>query len=70
MIGIFSSRQTVEIYHPFYSSTGGLQQTINRALDKKSTRELCQGPITELYLFCSNHPGDNVVNQEESYACQ
>jgi hypothetical protein len=70
VIGIFSSRQTVEIYHPFYSSTGGLQQTINRALDKKSTRELCIGSKTGLYLFCSNHPGDNVVNEEESYACQ
>ena len=67
VIGIFSSRQTVEIYHPFYVSP---QQAYLRALDKKSTRELCQGPITGLYLFCSNHPGDNVVNQEESYACQ
>ena len=66
VIGIFSSRQTVEIYHPFYVS----QQAYLRALDKKSTRELCQGPITGLYLFCSNHPGDNVVNQEEDYACQ
>jgi hypothetical protein len=67
VIGVFSSRQTVEIYHPFYVSP---QQAFLRALDKKSTRELCQGPITGLYLFCSNHPGDNVVNQEESYACQ
>ena len=67
VIGIFSSRQTVQIYHPFYVSQ---QQAYLRALDKKSTRELCQGPITGLYLFCSNHPGDNVVNQEESYACQ
>ena len=67
VIGIFSSRQTVEIYHPFYVSQ---QQAYLRALDKKSTRELCQGSITGLYLFCSNHPGDNVVNQEESYACQ
>ena len=67
VIGIFSSRQTVEIYHPFYVSP---QQSFLRALDKKSTRELCEGPITGLYLFCSNHPGDNVVNQEESYACQ
>lgn len=67
VIGIFSSRQTVEIYHPFYVSP---QQSFLRALDKKSTRELCEGPITGLYLFCSNHPGDIVVNQEESYACQ
>ena len=67
VIGIFSSRQTVEIYHPFYVSP---QQAYLRALDKKSTRELCIGSKTGLYLFCSNHPGDNVVNQEESYACQ
>jgi hypothetical protein len=67
VIGIFSSRQTVEIYHPFYVSP---QQAYIRALDKKSTRELCTGSKTGFYLFCSNHPGDNVVNQEESYACQ
>ena len=67
VIGIFSSRQTVEIYHPFYVSP---QQAYLRALDKKSTRELCIGSKTGFYLFCSNHPGDNVVNQEESYACQ
>ena len=66
VIGIFSSRQTVEIYKPFYN----LVQQFIRALNTESTRELCQGPITGLYLFCSNHPGDNVVNQEESYACQ
>ena len=62
VIGIFSSRQTVEIYHPFYD----LAQQFIRALDKESTRELCQGPITGLYLFCSNHPFDNAL----SYACQ
>ena len=67
VIGIFSSRQTVKIFKPFYTSP---QQAYIRAIDKKSTRELCQGPITGTYLFCSNHPGDNVVNQEESYACQ
>lgn len=67
VVGIFSSRQTVKIYKPFYTSP---QQAYIRAIDKKSTRELCQGPITGTYLFCSNHPGDNVVGQEESYACQ
>ncbi|MEY3270361.1 MAG: hypothetical protein RIS89_460, partial [Bacteroidota bacterium] len=45
------------------------QQAYIRAIDKKSTRELCNGPITGFYLFCSNHPGDNVVGQEESFAC-
>jgi hypothetical protein len=62
VIGIFSSRQTVEIYKPFYV----LAQQFIRALNKESTRELCQGPITGLYLFCSNHPYDNAL----SYACQ
>ena len=67
VVGMFSSRQTLKIYKPFYTSP---QQAYIRAIDKKSTRELCQGPITGTYLFCSNHPGDNIVNQEESYACQ
>jgi len=67
VVGIFSSRQTLKVFKPFYTSP---QQAYIRAIDKKSTRELCQGPITGNYLFCSNHPGDNIVNQEESYACQ
>ncbi len=67
VVGIFSSRQTIKIFKPFYVSA---QQAFIRAIDKKSTRELCQGPITGTYLFCSNHPGDNVVNQEEAFACQ
>lgn len=66
VVGIFSSRQTVTYYKPFYTSP---QQAYIRAIDKKSTRELCIGPITGFLLFCSNHPGDNVVGQEESFAC-
>ncbi len=66
VVGIFSSRQTVTYYKPFYTSP---QQAYIRAIDKKSTRELCNGPITGFLLFCSNHPGDNVVGQEESFAC-
>ncbi|MEN9742577.1 MAG: hypothetical protein RLZZ65_382 [Bacteroidota bacterium] len=66
VVGIFSSRQTVSFYKPFYTSP---QQAYIRAIDKKSTRELCTGPITGNLLFCSNHPGDNVVGQEEPYAC-
>jgi hypothetical protein len=66
VVGIFSSRQTVTYYKPFYTSP---QQAYIRAIDKKSTRELCNGPITGFYLFCSNHPGDNVIGQEESFAC-
>jgi len=67
VVGIFSSRQTLTFYRPFFTNAA---QAYIRAIDKKSTRELCQGPITGLLLFCSNHPGDNVVGSEESYACQ
>lgn len=67
VIGIFSSRQTVKIWKPFYTSA---QQAYIRAIDKKTTRELCTGQITGNLLFCSDHPGDNVVNQQEPFACQ
>ncbi len=67
VVGIFSSRQTLKVFKPFYVSPA---LAYIRAIDKKSTRELCQGPITGPYLFCSNHPGDNIVNQEEAFACQ
>ena len=66
VIGIFSSRQTYTVFKPFIFGPG---QGNIRAIDKKSTKELCSGPITGLLLFCSDHPGDNVVNQEESYSC-
>ncbi|MAO32607.1 MAG: hypothetical protein CL824_03790 [Crocinitomicaceae bacterium] len=66
VIGIFSSRQTVKSFKPFYTTP---QQAYIRAIDKNSTRELCIGPFTGLYLFCSNHPGDNIVGSEESFAC-
>lgn len=66
VIGVFSSRQTVRFYKSF--SVGAAQAYI-RAIDKKSTRELCSGPINQGNLFCSDHPGDNVNNQEEPYAC-
>ena len=66
VIGIFSSRQTVKYFKPFYTTP---QQAYIRAIDKNSTRELCIGPFTGLKLFCSNHPGDNILGSEESYAC-
>ena len=66
VIGIFSSRQTITSFKPFFVGAG---QAYLRAIDKKSTKELCTGPITGLLLFCSDHPGDNVLNQEEPYAC-
>ncbi|MEN9699996.1 MAG: hypothetical protein RLZZ301_1194 [Bacteroidota bacterium] len=67
VVGVFSSRQTVSYFKPFYTTP---QQAYIRAIDKKSTRELCIGPITGTLLFCSNHPGDNIIGQEEAFACQ
>ena len=66
VIGIFSSRQTLRINKPFYFSAG---QAYIRGLDQKSTQELCIGAITGPYLFCSDHPGDNILGQEKPYAC-
>ncbi len=66
VIGIFSSIQTIKTYRPFYISP---QQAFIRAIDKKSTQELCEGPITGLLKFCSKHPADNVLGNEESFAC-
>ncbi len=66
VVGIFSSRQTFSIFKPFFTSA---QQAYIRAIDKKSTKELCTGPITGFLLFCSDHPGDNVIGQEEAFAC-
>jgi hypothetical protein len=66
VIGLFSAIQTVKTYRPFYVSP---QQAFIRAIDKNSTRELCEGPITGLLHFCSNHPADNVVGNEESFSC-
>ena len=67
VVGIFSSRQTLKIDKPFFVSAA---QAYIRAIDKKSTSELCIGPITGPYFFCSHHPGDNVLGSEEPYACQ
>ena len=63
-IGIFSSVQTIRTFRPFYVSP---QQAFIRSLDKNSTKELCQGPITGFLKFCSDHPADNANN--ESFAC-
>lgn len=66
VIGIFSSRQTVRLDKPFIVAAG---QGALRSLDQKSTEELCIGPITGPYLFCSDHPGDNIIGSEKPYAC-
>lgn len=63
-IGIFSSRhKAIQIkpdWQPF--------SPYARAIDTKSVRELCTGPITGSYLFCSDHPTD--IAQGETYTCQ
>ena len=61
-IGIFSSVQTIKTYRPFFVSA---QQAFIRAIDKNSTIELCEGPITGLLQFCSDHPADLT----ESFSC-
>lgn len=66
VIGIFSSRQTLRINKPFYLSSG---QAYIRALDQKSTQELCIGAMTGLYFFCSDHPADNILTNPKPYAC-
>lgn len=62
VIGIFSSRQTSSWERPFYVNAG---LPFIRAIDKKSTRELCTGPITGSLLFCSQHISD----QAEIWHC-
>lgn len=53
VIGVFTSRFTFKEYK---FAVGGISQI--RAIDKKSLRELCQGPITGTLGFCSNHQAD------------
>lgn len=65
VIGIFSSRYTHRLYHPFI--VPGWQSV--RSLDKASTEVLCIGPLTNPYLFCSQHDADNFPTAE-SWACQ
>lgn len=62
VIGIFASRYTLKIYKP---ATGVYPQV--QALDKKSRRELCTGPITGLLGFCSDHVADLSPTQETWY---
>lgn len=62
LLGIFSSRSTTFVeklkYNPFFQN--------QRALDKNSMEELCIGPITGSYLFCS----DNIIDNTQSWYCQ
>lgn len=64
VVGLFSSRMTNTLHKLKYNPTLPSQ----RALDLLSLRELCIGPITGLYGFCSDNPID--INAGESWVCQ
>lgn len=57
VIGIFSARHKLVKYKP---AVDGIPQV--RAMDQKSVRELCNGPITGMLGFCSDHTADNNPN--------
>lgn len=62
VIGIFGSRLSVTKYKV---SSG--TYLFEQALDKKSRKELCIGPLTGPLGFCSTHPNDNAPVQETWY---
>ncbi|PKR81016.1 hypothetical protein CW751_07570 [Brumimicrobium salinarum] len=59
-LGIFSSRVTVRQYKPYYNNLNN-----RRSLDVNSTDELCEGPYTAPFKFCSDIPEDNI----RSFSC-
>lgn len=61
VIGVFASRTTI---NKFKHATG--ISPMEQALDKKSRRELCVGPLTGLLGFCSDHQADNL---SETWGC-
>jgi hypothetical protein len=63
VVGIFSSRFTHEVYHPYVDPAAQNY----RCIDQNSAFELCAGPITGIYLFCSNHAFD--ISQNKPWAC-
>ncbi|MGJ8661433.1 MAG: hypothetical protein ACSHXL_05315 [Bacteroidota bacterium] len=66
VVGIFSARNKVSFYKPFFIGTNANL----RCLDNNSTRELCEGVIPGFGAsFCSQHPGDNSSSNPKSYAC-
>jgi hypothetical protein len=62
VVGLFSSRFTHRVYHPMV----GVNQN-TRCMDRNSTMELCVGPITGAYLFCSQQALD--IAQGQPWAC-
>ncbi|MBU2018022.1 MAG: hypothetical protein KJ941_00130 [Bacteroidetes bacterium] len=59
VLGVFSSRKTISFYKSFINLNQNNQQTSFRAIDKNSTRELCQGASLVNFLFCSQHVNDS-----------
>lgn len=62
VIGLFSSRFTHTYYHPMVGSSQNM-----RTIDRNSTMELCIGPITGSYLFCSQQTID--IANGQPWAC-
>jgi len=62
VLGLFSSRYTHSVYHPMRTDNQNI-----RCIDRNSTAELCIGPITGPYLFCSQQELDIV--QGQPWAC-
>ena len=59
VLGLFSSRKSITFYKSFVNLNQNGQQTSFRAIDKNSTRELCQGTTLIESLFCSQHVNDS-----------
>lgn len=53
-VGLFSARSTITQIKPEWVNA----LPYYRAIDFNSMKELCNGPITGTYLFCSDHPSD------------
>lgn len=75
VVGIFSSRQKVEVLKSFrffyLNSNEQIVENANvRCIDNNTTRDLCVGPITGLFLFCSDHKADTDGANIKPYACQ
>ncbi|MNK24830.1 hypothetical protein D3C87_431450 [compost metagenome] len=64
VVGLFSSRMTNQMDKLKFNPSLPNQ----RALDILSLRELCIGPITGQFAFCSDNPID--INNGESWVCQ
>jgi len=65
VVGIFASRNTQIIYKNASTNNANAQ-----ALDPKSRKELCIGPITYELGFCSDHPVDNKLTDPQPWRCQ